>query len=86
MTIKDVENLLNTLNLGEYRSVFAEKGITGKRLSFVKTEEELVNYGIANPADARYFLNEINERKITSGNSYCLIYSNRLHYLFYYFL
>ena len=66
-TVEEVGELLDSLNLSDYKSIFLEKRITGDRLFYVETVDELVDYGIASEEDAEYFFVKINELKNTSG-------------------
>ena len=67
-TVEEVGELLDSLELRMYKSIFLEKGMTGKMLSSIETIDQLVNHGIFHTPDARLLLSELkkrNKRKAT---------------------
>jgi len=65
-TVKEVGILLDFYSLGEYKAIFDEKGITGKRLFYCHRVEDLSSHGVTN-ADALLLLEQINLLKQNSG-------------------
>jgi len=72
-----VASLLMELRMAEYVQEIKARNITGKRLSYCRTFEDVAQLGITANADARLVFDVINGKK-KKGNTYIHTYMHML--------
>ena len=63
LEIKEVSNLLETLNLSKYKTVFREHEVDGRVLDEVESLEEVKTLGIEQPLKAKVLIRNIMKYK-----------------------
>jgi len=74
MSVTDVTMLLKELDLAEYEAEIVRRKISGKRLSYCRTFEDVAQLGISANADARLVFDVISKIKELRGKKHLNIH------------